>query len=123
MLFEMNSKVRLDADFRAEKFRGTDNQISVIRWNARLIASKLHSALIQQIDLEAIKNADRNHQRIDIVKTVLSPPNDAKRQVDLGRSEELHALAKARATSNAQPSTPNVQSDALFASVGLVYES
>jgi hypothetical protein len=97
VFLEMNSKVRLDSDFRAEEFRSTDNQISVIGWNARLIAGKLQSALIEQTDLEAIKHADRNQQRINIVKTVLAPPDDAKRQVDLGRSEELHALAKVRA--------------------------
>jgi hypothetical protein len=41
--------------------------------------------------VQPIENADRRHQRIDLVEAIVASANDPKREINLGRSEQFHA--------------------------------
>jgi hypothetical protein len=90
VFFEMDAQVRFETDLGAEKLCCADNQIFVVGGNSRIVAGKLETAFVEQVDLEPVEDADRHDQRIDVMEAVISPPDDAEGQIYLRGGEKEH---------------------------------
>ena len=74
----------------AEELRGAHDEIVIVDGQRGVVAHKLQPRFLTMRKVERIEDRQWAEQALEVVKTVVPPPQYAQRQIDLGRSEELH---------------------------------
>src|SRR5687768_9249464 len=80
---ENDAQVGFEAGLIAEELHRADDEVAFVTGDRRIGARKSESATGAQLNFEMIKQADRDDQRLDLVKSVRPPLLDGQRKIDL----------------------------------------
>lgn len=74
------------------------NKVRPVGRQRGIAACKFHTLTVLQLDLDPVRQRERRHERLDRMKPVGAPLQNAEREVDFGRSVKCHAAQRMSAT-------------------------
>ena len=78
VFLEIDAQVRLQPDFGAEQSRRAHDEVGVVGWDGRIVAGKLEATIVAGLHVESVEDADRNEQGVDVLESIVAPPQDAE---------------------------------------------